>query len=164
MVSDAAEARDRQADTGRLAKLKKGRAHTGQELPSGKAGRTLSGTHQRLVDKRIETWRGRISARAATTSLQAYELILAGYLLGFGGIVAFSVCVLVGADMVGYVLIAMAAVAAMTCFAVAVRYARVAGEDIARQYGLPARSWRRAKVKTPEQFDRWIATQPVRWG
>ena len=73
-------------------------------------------------------------------------------------------CVLVGADVVGYVLIVVAAVAAVTCFAVAVGYARVAGEDIARQYELPARSWRRAKVKTPEQFDRWIATQPVRRG
>jgi hypothetical protein len=122
----------------------------------------LSGIQKRLVDKRIEIWHGRISALAATRTLQAYELLFAAHLLGFAGIVALVVCGLAGAEAVGYALLALAVVTAMTCIAVALLYARTAGLDIARQYGLPARSWRRAKLKTPAQFDRWIATQPVR--
>jgi hypothetical protein len=119
----------------------------------------MAGTQQRLVDRRIQLWRGRISPFAAEKTLQSYEFLGLAYGSAIVCVALACVCILANQDAVSTALFILAFILVATFLSLAMRLARRAGMDIARQYGLPDSAWRSVKVKTPEQFDRWLSTQ-----
>jgi hypothetical protein len=123
----------------------------------------MIGAHKRLLAKRIQLWQGRISDYAVGQALVMYEMILLAYLsaiscLILAGISSFSG---IGAPVTATFVVLTFAIPAVL-FTIAIRCAKAAGRDVAKSYGLPASSGRKARLKSPAEFDRWIATQPVR--
>lgn len=96
---------------------------------------------------------------AVRYSLLMYELLLLAYLNAIGCLVAFVTCDLLGWSVLATMFVVLAFAGSALCVALALRFGQAAGIDIAHQYGLPDRAWRRAKVKTPAQFDQWLAGQ-----
>ncbi|MEO6702478.1 MAG: hypothetical protein ABI140_14845 [Jatrophihabitantaceae bacterium] len=113
----------------------------------------------RLVERRVALWQGRISAAAARQTLLAYELIFLSYLAAIVLIVMYVISDLIDWRWPARVLLLLTFAVPALCLALALRSARTAGLAICRQYGLPAKAWRRVKAKTPKQFDQWIAGQ-----
>lgn len=101
-------------------------------------------------------WQGRISDRAADSSLRMYEAVFLAFMSAILGMIAFVVAMTVGEKLAAVVFVCLVYASAAAFLIRGLLYGRAAGRDIARQYGLPAGSWRRMKIKTPEQFDRWL--------
>lgn len=114
---------------------------------------------QRLIESRVAMWNGRISDYAATKTLQMYEFMMLGYLNVILCVVVACVCVLADADAASVVFFVLAVLCGAVFLSLALRAGRAGAMDIARQYGLPDGAWRRMKIKTPEQFDRWLSNQ-----
>lgn len=114
---------------------------------------------QRLVTSRIALWNGRISEYAATKTLQMYEFMLLAYLSAILGVAIACVCILTNADTASVVFFVLGALCSAMFLGLALRAGRSGAMDIARQYGLPEHAWRKMKIKTPEQFDRWLGSQ-----
>jgi hypothetical protein len=122
---------------------------------------TFGGFHGRLVSRVSRHWAGRISDVAANDLMKMYESMFLAYLSVILLLTAFMVSVSCGWPLLGYGFIAAAFVSGGCLFAYAWTSGRAAGIDIAREYGLPESMWRKIKVKTPERFDQWLATQGV---
>lgn len=114
---------------------------------------------QRLIKSRMAMWNGRISEYAATKTLQMYEFMLLGYLSAILCVVVACICVLAGAGSASVVFFVLALVCGAVFLSFALRAGRAGAKDVARQYGLPNGAWRKMKIKTPEQFDRWLSSQ-----
>lgn len=115
---------------------------------------------QRLIKSRVAMWNGRISEYAATKTLQMYEFMMLGYLSVILCVVVACVCVLTNAGAASVVFFVLALVCGAVFLSLALRAGRAGAMEIARQYGLPHAAWRKMKIKTPEQFDRWLSNQP----
>jgi hypothetical protein len=122
----------------------------------------MIGLHKRLLAKRIQLWQGRISDYAVERALVMYEMILLAYLSAISCIIlAFisSTARLGKPVTVTFVVLTFAIPAVL--FGVAIRCARAAGRDVVQRYGLPPSAGRKARLKSPAEFDRWIARQPT---
>lgn len=115
--------------------------------------------HARLLQKRISVWGGEISDRAADLSLQFYELCLAAYLIAISGVVCYLILASAGLGLAGGIALGIFTLLAFLSFAVATQRGRQAGHQIAQQYGLAPKSWTSMKLKTPGQFEAWLAKQ-----
>ena len=114
--------------------------------------------HLQLLQRRIAAWDGRISNTALDHSLRVYEFVFLMYVSGFLFILLFIFSLLMGAGAYSYLFIFAGYVALIVFGRAGWQSAKIAGLDIVRSLGLPDSMWRRAKAKTPEQFDRWRAT------
>jgi hypothetical protein len=120
------------------------------------------GLHKRLLAKRIQLWQGRISDRAVERALVMYELILLAYLATISCIILAFLSSTAGAGKpvtATFVVLTFAIPALL--FAISISCARAAGRDVAQSYGLSRSAGRKARLKSPAEFDRWIATQSV---
>ncbi|MDQ1739625.1 MAG: hypothetical protein QOE53_1277 [Pseudonocardiales bacterium] len=120
----------------------------------------MIGAHRRLLARRIQLWQGRISDRAVEQALVMYEMILFAFLSAISCLVLAGVssAANVGTPVTAAFLVLTFAIPAVL-FGVAIRSARIAGREVAQSYGLPPSAGRKARLKSPAEFDRWIATQ-----
>lgn len=114
---------------------------------------------QRLIQRRVALWNGRISEFAAAKTLQMYEFMVLAYLSVILCVAVACVCILASADTASAAFFLVALICGVLFISLALRAGRAGARDITRQYGLPPGAWRRVKLKTPEQFDRWLSSQ-----
>jgi ABC-type microcin C transport system permease subunit YejB len=122
----------------------------------------MLGVHRRLLAKRIQLWQGRISDHAVEQALVMYEMMLLAYLSAISCMIlaGISSSAGVGKPVTATFVVLTFAIPAVL-FAIALRCALAAGRDVVQRYGLPASSDRKARLKSPREFDRWIAKQPA---
>jgi hypothetical protein len=122
----------------------------------------MIGMHRRLLAKRIQLWQGRISDHAVERALVMYEMILLAYVAAISCIILAFISSTAGAGKpVTAIFVVLTFAIPALLFAVAISCARAAGRDVALSYGLPRSAGRKARLKSPAEFDRWIAGQPV---
>jgi hypothetical protein len=119
--------------------------------------------HRRLLAARIHLWQDRISDRAVEQSLVMYEMILLAYLSAISCLVLAGVSseTKLGAPVTATFVVLTFAIPAVL-FGVAIRSARIAGREVTQAYGPPRSAWRKVRLKSPAEFDRWIANQAPR--
>jgi hypothetical protein len=103
-----------------------------------------------------------MSDNAADKSLRLYEYIFVAYTQGVLFLILFFVLMRLGLSSLAYASIGITLTIGAFCFLVGLRYGREAGLDIARSNGLPDQAWRRARVKTPASFDKWLAKEKAK--
>jgi hypothetical protein len=113
--------------------------------------------HRRLVSQRINSWQGRISDEAADNSLRVYEFMFLAFLNAIICIALSLASSSLGVPVMALTFGVLTFVLSGVCVVFAWHFGKAAGIAIARGYGLPDRSWRKMKFKTPEQFDKWLA-------
>lgn len=111
-----------------------------------------------LLERRRALWRGRISDYASDESARSLALILLAYLLGIVGVIVFIVLAASISGLAGGIALAAFVVGAAVILMFAWAAAKRAALDVVSQYGLDESKWRQVKLKTPDQFDRWIAS------
>jgi hypothetical protein len=122
-------------------------------------------THRRLVVSRQLVWGDRISENAADKSMRFLEFMLVGYVQAVPFMVLAFVSMKLGLSSLAYASLGIGAIIGLSCFLVfGLHYGKQAGLDIARSYGLPDRIWWRVRVKTPAQFDGWLAKERRKQG
>lgn len=122
----------------------------------------IQDTQRRLVVRHQIFWGNRISENAADKSLRLYEYMFAGYVQITLFLILSIALMKFGPSSLAYASIGIGVVSGVCFFLIALHYGKQAGVDIARSHGFPDRVWRRVMVKTPAQFDGWLAKEKAK--
>jgi VIT1/CCC1 family predicted Fe2+/Mn2+ transporter len=107
-------------------------------------------------------WADRMSDNAADKSLRLYECVFIAFTQGVLFLILFLALMKFELTFLAYVSIVVTLAIGAACLLLGLHYGREAGIDIAQSNGLPNSAWRRARVKTPASFDKWLAKEKAK--